>query len=397
MDSAAGSREGAGGVQARGEVDREVLLVDDGVEPAVFEVLRDGVELVQLFRAQALGNRLRHETAHEVAVFCRLSCLLPDDRAGCAALAGCRTVEGAGAAAGGAVLGLGEDESALDEALQVLSNRVRVETGGDREIVDGAIGSFEEHRQDANARFARDRTVAMGRGHDSSMADEVGKRVDSVGDMTVPACSGIVLGVIGAGRLGLAVARLASAVGMTVRVAGSGPAIRTRQVVAMFAPGAEVVDAGELLGGGVVVLAMPLSAIDDIDPAVLRGTIVIDAMNYWPETDGVRPEFDDPSQPTSTLVAKRFADAQVVKALNHVAFRDLEAGAKPVGSPYRIGIGVAGEGAALDAVADVVRCLGFDPVVVGSLAESGVLEPRGPVFGAAVSAAQLRARIDAAR
>lgn len=227
--------------------------------------------------------------------------------------------------------------------------------------------------------------------------DEGERQIDSVGDMTVPACSGIVLGVIGAGRLGLAVARLALAAGMTVRVAGSGAAIRTRQVAAMFAPGAEVVDAGERLGGDVVVLAMPLSAIDDIDPAVLRGAIVIDAMNYWPETDGLRPEFDDPWRPTSTLVADRFADAHVVKALNHVAFRNLEAGAKPAGSPYRIGIGVAGDGAALDTVADVVRCLGFDPVVVGSLAESGVLEPRGPVFGVAVPAGQLRARIDAAR
>ncbi len=230
-----------------------------------------------------------------------------------------------------------------------------------------------------------------------SVRADVEKQIDSVGDMSVPACSGVVLGVIGAGRLGLAVARLALAAGMTVRVAGSGAAIRTRQVVAMFAPGAEVLDAGEQLGGDIVVLAMPLSGIDDIDPAVLRGAIVIDAMNYWPETDGVRPEFDDPSRPTSTLVAERFPDAQVIKALNHVAFRDLEAGAKPVGSPYRIGIGVAGEGAALDAVADVVRCLGFDPVTVGTLAESGVLEPRGPVFGAAVSAAQLRARIDIAR
>ncbi|MFK4788535.1 NADPH-dependent F420 reductase [Microbacterium sp. ZW T5_56] len=215
--------------------------------------------------------------------------------------------------------------------------------------------------------------------------------------MSVPVCAGTVLGVIGAGRLGLAVARLALAAGMTVRVAGSGAAIRTRQVVAMFAPGAETVGAGDVMGADVVVLAMPLSAIGDIDPAILRGAIVIDAMNYWPETDGVRPEFDDPSHPTSSMVAERFVDARVVKALNHVAFRDLEAGAKPLGSPYRIGVGLAGEGAALDAVADVIRCLGFDAVPVGTLAESGVLEPRGPVFGAAVSAAQLRARIDAAR
>ncbi|MCD2498946.1 MULTISPECIES: NADPH-dependent F420 reductase [Microbacterium] len=215
--------------------------------------------------------------------------------------------------------------------------------------------------------------------------------------MSEPACSGMALGVIGAGRLGLAVARLALGAGMTVRVAGSGAPVRTRQVVAMFAPGAETVAAEDLVDVGTVVLAMPLSAIDDLDPGMLEGSVVIDAMNYWPETDGMRPEFDDPTRPTSTLVAARLAGAQVVKALNHVAFRDLEAGAKPVGSPYRIGIGIAGSGEALERVAVVVRCLGFDPVPVGSLAESGVLEPRGPVFGAAVPAEQLRARIDAAQ
>lgn len=236
----------------------------------------------------------------------------------------------------------------------------------------------------------------MGCGHDPSMTDEDENRADSVDSMREPACSGMVLGVIGAGRLGLAVARLALAAGMTVRVAGSGAPVRTRQVVAMFAPGAETVAAAQLVDADLVVLAMPLGAIDELDPAMLDGAVVIDAMNYWPETDGERPEFDDPARPTSTLVAARFAGAQVVKALNHVAFRELEAGAKPVGSPYRIGIGIAGSGEALERVAAVVRCLGFDPVPVGSLAESGVLEPRGPVFGAAVPAPRLRERIEAA-
>ena len=52
---------------------------------------------------------------------------------------------------------------------------------------------------------------------------------------------------------------------------------------------------------------------------------MIDAMNYWPPTDGrLPPPFDDESIGTSEVVAERLRDADVVKTLNHVGYHELE-------------------------------------------------------------------------
>ena len=42
----------------------------------------------------------------------------------------------------------------------------------------------------------------------------------------------------------------------------------------------------------IVVLAIPLHRFGDLDPALLDGKLVIDAMNYWPASDGVLEAFE---------------------------------------------------------------------------------------------------------
>ena len=41
-----------------------------------------------------------------------------------------------------------------------------------------------------------------------------------------------------------------------------------------------------------MVLAIPLHRFRDIDPALLDGKLVVDAMNYWPASDGVLQPFE---------------------------------------------------------------------------------------------------------
>lgn len=206
-----------------------------------------------------------------------------------------------------------------------------------------------------------------------------------------------VFGVIGAGRLGLCLARLALAAGFDVVVAGSGAPVRVRRVVDTFAPGARVAWAAEVAHDAeLVALCMPLGAYEDVAELDFAGAAVIDAMNYWPETDGERGDLDDPAHPTSTLVQRAVASVPVIKAFNHVAFRDLDARAHPTRDAHRIGIGVAGDDVgALALVSGFVDALGFDPVVAGSLDDSRVLEPTGPVFGAVLGADALRERLRA--
>jgi predicted dinucleotide-binding enzyme len=53
-------------------------------------------------------------------------------------------------------------------------------------------------------------------------------------------------------------------------------------------------------------------------------------------------------------------------------------------APDRVALGVAGDDrTAVQRVADFIDRIGFDPVPLESLAAGRVLEPGGPVFGAA--------------
>jgi len=202
------------------------------------------------------------------------------------------------------------------------------------------------------------------------------------------------LGVIGAGRLGGVIARLAAHAGRRVLVAGSGdPRIIAARMAASGATAA-VID--ELIeDADAVVLALPLGRYRTLPADLLRGKLVIDAMNYWWASDGIRDDLGDARTSTSELVQAHLAGARVVKALSHMGYQDLEDEARPAGDPGRKAIAVAGDDPA--AVADVsglVDVLGFDPVVAGPLSASIMLEPGAEAFGADVDAASLRAMLD---
>jgi 8-hydroxy-5-deazaflavin:NADPH oxidoreductase len=130
----------------------------------------------------------------------------------------------------------------------------------------------------------------------------------------------------------------------------------------------------------IVVLAIPLHRFGDVDPGLLDGKLVVDAMNYWPASDGVLKAFEDGG--SSEIVARRLAGSKVVKALNHIGYHELEDRAQPPGAPDRRAAGVAGDDpAAVATIAGLVDRIGYDPVRVGSLRAGRVLQPGGPVFG----------------
>ncbi|GAA1523681.1 putative dinucleotide-binding enzyme [Microbacterium ginsengiterrae] len=202
------------------------------------------------------------------------------------------------------------------------------------------------------------------------------------------------LGILGAGRLGMTLAQLAVSAGLRVLIARSGdPAPisrRVRAIGATPATSAEVIDQTDA-----VVLALPLGRYRSLPADALDGSLVIDAMNYWWASDGVRDDLSDPRTSTSELVQSHLPGARVVKALSHMGYQDLEDEPRPAGDPDRKAIAIAGdEPRDVAVVAALVDDLGFDPVFAGPLAAGIAMEPGAEAFGADVDAASLRGMLE---
>ena len=193
------------------------------------------------------------------------------------------------------------------------------------------------------------------------------------------------LAVLGAGHVGPVIARLAIKAGYPVAIATSGDPDDIALITELVIPGAQPRWASDAVAGAdIVVLAIPLHRFADIDPALLNGKVVVDAMNYWPASDGVLTAFEDGG--SSEIVARRLAGSTVVKALNHIGYHELEDRARPAGAPDRRAAGVAGDDpAAAATIARMLDRIGYDPVRLGSLRAGRVLQPGGPVFGAVLT------------
>lgn len=207
----------------------------------------------------------------------------------------------------------------------------------------------------------------------------------------------LTIGIVGAGKLGTVLARLALAAGHRVLIAGSDDPERIALTVEVLTPGATAVRGVEAItGSDAVILALPLGRLGDLDPAAFDGALVLDAMNHWWEIDGPREDTLPSGLSTTAFVQQQLPGVRVVKALNHMGYHDLEAGARTAGDPDRRAIAVAG-GAEADRerVMRIVDSLGFDPLDIGGIEAGAALEPGTPAFGANVGLSELRGLVDA--
>jgi predicted dinucleotide-binding enzyme len=193
------------------------------------------------------------------------------------------------------------------------------------------------------------------------------------------------LGIVGAGKIGTAVARAAVANGYDVAISGSGAAERIELIVDVLAPGAHAVTTDDVVRhADLIVLAVPMHRLRQLPRDLFAGKIVVDAMNYWEEVDGIDDELATAPTGTSIVVQQRFSSAQVVKSLNHLGYFKFDQGRRPRGAPDRLAMAAAGDDpVALAEVMRLIDRLGFDSVDAGPLTAGLVLQPGGPVFGIA--------------
>ncbi len=179
------------------------------------------------------------------------------------------------------------------------------------------------------------------------------------------------IGLIGAGHIGGTVARLAVDAGHDVVLSNSrGPETLVDLVdeLGSHARAATAEEAAE--AGEIVVVTIPLMRYREVPVEPLRGTVVIDTNNYYPQRDGRIAELDDESTTVSELLQAHLPESKVVKAFNNIHFRHLLALSRPAGDPERSALPIAGDDqVAKKAVTDLLDDLGYDVVDAGPLAE----------------------------
>lgn len=206
------------------------------------------------------------------------------------------------------------------------------------------------------------------------------------------------IGILGAGRVGTAVARQALKAGYDVRIATNKPADDIALLVEIITPGAVAVTAAEAAGADIVVVAVPLHKHRTLDPDLLAGRTVIDAMNYWAPVDGEIDDFENDARTSSEIIQAFLSGSHIVKTLNHIGYHDLEEDGKGPGSEGRRALALAGDhDGAKAVVAGFIDRLGYDPVDAGPLEAGRVFQPGTGIFNGSHTADQLRSILAADR
>jgi predicted dinucleotide-binding enzyme len=203
--------------------------------------------------------------------------------------------------------------------------------------------------------------------------------------------------VLGAGHVGPVIARMALAGGFQVSIAASGNPEKIALMTSILVPGAEPRWAADAVANAdIVVLSIPLHRFPDLDPGLVAGKLVVDAMNYWPPVNGRQEMFEDRRYSSSEIVQRRLARSTVVKTLNHIGYHEMEEDRRPAGSPDRRALGVAGDDRnAVEAVAGVIERIGYDAVRLDTLSAGRLLEPGGPIFGVPLHRTEFEAALRA--
>jgi predicted dinucleotide-binding enzyme len=200
-----------------------------------------------------------------------------------------------------------------------------------------------------------------------------------------------IIGIIGAGRLGTAIARQSLTVGYRVNISNSRGPQSLELMLGVLLPGAVALTVKDVAQkSDIIILAMPLNKYRALDPKWLAGKIVIDAMNYWPPTEGEIPEFMNEQVTSSEYLQQYFDKARIVKTLNHVAYSEIEEHSLPPAHPQRRAIALSGNDIAAKKQAEqFIDTLGFDTIDLGDLKQGSKFQPDTKLFNARLTKAEV--------
>lgn len=205
-----------------------------------------------------------------------------------------------------------------------------------------------------------------------------------------------IIGILGAGKLGTVLAKIAINSGYEVLIAGSGSVEKIALTIEVLVPGAKAKVAAEVAEkADIIILALPLGKYKSVPKEKLAKKIVIDAMNYWWEVDGPDNDILKETLSSSEVVAKYLKNSIVVKAFNHMGYHDLEEVIYQEDGQERKAIAYATDDiGAGNQVAKLIENFGFDSLNLRELSRGVILEPGYPPFGANLSKIDLQKMIE---
>jgi predicted dinucleotide-binding enzyme len=189
------------------------------------------------------------------------------------------------------------------------------------------------------------------------------------------------IGVIGSGNVGSAIGAVWVKVGHEVMFS-SRHLEHDQSLAADLGAGARAGTPREAAAfGDVLLVAVPYGALPDVGKDLaeqISGKVVLDACNPFPSRDGEIANWAR-EKGAGLASAELLPGARIVRAFNAI-------GAARMGSTYqepgRIGMPIAGDDAgAIAAASDLIRELGYEPVLIGGLAMGKYLMPGTPLAG----------------
>ena len=205
------------------------------------------------------------------------------------------------------------------------------------------------------------------------------------------------IGVIGSGHLGGTIGGLWVKAGHSVFFSSRHPE-EMKDMVAGLGTLAQAGTVDKAIAfGDVLLIAVPYGAVPQVGQeygTALKGKIVLDACNAVPARDGAIAE-EVERNGIGVTSQKYLPDTRLVRAFNTLSYMIF---AREANRPApKLAVPIAGDDAeAVQIAAALVRDAGFDPVVVGKLADASRFQRGTPGYGQAVTAAELKQKLSLA-
>jgi len=200
------------------------------------------------------------------------------------------------------------------------------------------------------------------------------------------------IGVIGSGHIGSTIGGLWVKAGHPVLFSSRHPD-ELKELVTGLGPLARSGTVSQAISfGEALLVAVPYGALPQLGKDyVFAGKITLDACNAVPARDGAIAE-EVEQNGVGITSQKYLAGARLVRAFNTLSYMIF---AHEANRPDpRLAVPIAGDDAeAVEVAQRLVRDAGFEPVLVGKLADARRFQRGAPGYGQAVAAAELKKKL----